>query len=33
MFWLVFRRSSRLIPGFRGEPLVITTISEPALSS
>jgi hypothetical protein len=27
------RRSSRLIPGWRGNPDVITTISDPAVSS
>jgi hypothetical protein len=33
MFWLVLRRSSRLMPGLRGLPLVMTTTSEFALSS
>ena len=30
IFALVARRSSLLIPGFRGMPAVITTISDPA---
>ena len=29
----VFTRSSRLIPGLRGSPAVITTTSEPAVAS
>ncbi len=33
MFWFVLSRSSRLIPGLRGLPLVMTTTSEPAVSS
>ena len=33
IFSFVVTRSSRLIPGWRGSPAVITTTSEPALSS
>ena len=33
IFSLVVTRSSRLMPGLRGTPAVITTTSEPALSS
>ena len=33
MFSFVATRSSRLIPGWRGRPAVITTTSEPAVSS
>ena len=33
MFVLMFRRSSRLIPGLRATPAVMTTISDPAVSS
>ena len=33
IFWLVARRSSRLMPGFRAMPAVMTTTSDPAVSS
>ena len=33
IFSFVVTRSSRLMPGFRGTPAVITTTSEPAVSS
>ena len=33
IFSFVVTRSSRLIPGERGSPAVMTTISEPAVSS
>jgi hypothetical protein len=33
IFSLVVTRSSRLIPGWRGRPAVITTTSDPAVSS
>ena len=33
IFSLVVTRSSRLMPGLRGTPAVITTTSEPAVSS
>ncbi len=33
IFSLVVTRSSRLIPGARGNPAVMTTTDEPALSS
>ena len=33
MFRLVSRRSSRLMPGLRATPEVMTTMSEPSVSS